>query len=163
VLRKGLVPMIPTPPYPEYPSGYTVFASAESRSLANLVHTRHLRLTLTSTAVGEVRHYDSGRALRQDVVDARVWLGIHFRFGDTAARDIGSGSPTGRWTTTSSPSTRRNSSSIDVYPTCCAKGLRVCSWPARRVRTCAGPAPRAGDGCAIGHERDRAAKAGAGA
>ena len=83
------VPMIPTPPYPEYPSGYTAFASAESRSLANLFHTRHLQLTLISTAVGGVRHYDSGRALRQDVVDARVWLGIHFRFGDTAARDMG--------------------------------------------------------------------------
>ena len=83
------VPMIPTPPYPEYPSGYTAFASAESRSLANLFHTRHLQLTLISTAVGGARHYDSGRALRQDVVDARVWLGIHFRFGDTAARDMG--------------------------------------------------------------------------
>jgi hypothetical protein len=88
-LDRTWVPMIPTPPYPEYPSGYTAFASAESRSLANLFHTRHLQLTLISTAVGGVRHYDSGRALRQDVVDARVWLGIHFRFGDTAARDMG--------------------------------------------------------------------------
>jgi hypothetical protein len=88
-LDRTWVPMIPTPPYPEYPSGYTAFASAESRSLANLFHTRHLQLTLISTAVGGVRHYDSGRALRQDVVDARMWLGIHFRFGDTAARDMG--------------------------------------------------------------------------
>jgi hypothetical protein len=83
------VPMITTPPYPEYPSGYNAFAAAESRSLANVFRTRHLRLTLISTAVGGTRHYDSGRALRQDVVDARVWLGIHFRFGDTAARDMG--------------------------------------------------------------------------
>jgi hypothetical protein len=45
---------------------------------------------LISTAVpGAVRHYDSGRAERRDVVDARVWLGIHFRFADTAARDMG--------------------------------------------------------------------------
>jgi hypothetical protein len=83
------VPMIATPPYPEYPSGYNAFAAAESRSLANVFRTRHLRLTLISTAVGGTRHYDSGRALRQDVVDARMWLGIHFRFGDTAARDMG--------------------------------------------------------------------------
>lgn len=83
------VPMIATPPYPEYPSGYNAFAAAESRSLANVFRTRHLRLTLISTAVGGTRHYDSGRALRQDVVDARIWLGIHFRFGDTAARDMG--------------------------------------------------------------------------
>lgn len=29
------------------------------------------------------------RTRRQDVVDARVWLGIHFRTADTAARDMG--------------------------------------------------------------------------
>jgi hypothetical protein len=27
--------------------------------------------------------------LRQDVVNARMWLGIHFRFGDIASRDMG--------------------------------------------------------------------------
>jgi hypothetical protein len=75
------VPMIPTPPYPEYPSGYTAFASAESRSLANLFHTRHLQLTLISTAVGEVRHYDSGRALRPDVVGDPLPLRRHRRQG----------------------------------------------------------------------------------
>ena len=60
-------------------------------SLEELFETRHLQLTLTSTAVppGVVRHSDSGRALRQDVVDARVWNGFHFRFADTAARDMG--------------------------------------------------------------------------
>ena len=43
-----------------------------------------------STAVpGVQRHYDSGRALLQDVVDARVWLGFHFRFADIASRDLG--------------------------------------------------------------------------
>ena len=30
-----------------------------------------------------------GRALRADVVNARVWLGIHFRFADVAARNLG--------------------------------------------------------------------------
>jgi hypothetical protein len=47
-------------------------------------------MTLISTAVpGTQRFYDSGSALRQDVVDARVWLGIHFRTADTASRDLG--------------------------------------------------------------------------
>jgi hypothetical protein len=46
-------------------------------------------MTLTSTAVpGAVRQYDSGRAVRADVVNARVWLGIHFRFADVAARNL---------------------------------------------------------------------------
>jgi hypothetical protein len=86
------VPLYPTPPgtppYPEYPSGFNAYNSTVTHSLENLFQTRHLQLTLTATAVPD-RHYDSGRALRQDVVDARVWLGIHFRFADTAAREMG--------------------------------------------------------------------------
>ena len=84
------VPLLTTPPYPEYPSGYNVVNSTVSHGLEDLFRTRQLQLTLISTAVpGVVRHYDSGRALRRDVVDARVWLGIHFRFADTASRDLG--------------------------------------------------------------------------
>jgi hypothetical protein len=53
-------------------------------------HPRHLQLTLTSTAAPNLpRQYDSGDVLRQDVVNARMWLGIHFRYGDTAAGDLG--------------------------------------------------------------------------
>jgi hypothetical protein len=84
------VPLLTTPPYPEYPSGYNVVNSTVTHGLENLFRTRHLQLTLGSTSVpGVQRHYDSGRALRRDVVDARVWLGIHFRFADTASRDLG--------------------------------------------------------------------------
>jgi hypothetical protein len=83
------VPLIATPAYPEYPSGYNAAAATVSRGLADVFHTRNLQLILISTAVPDVRHYDSGSALRQDVVDARVWLGIHFRTGDTVSRDLG--------------------------------------------------------------------------
>jgi hypothetical protein len=84
------VPLRPDPAYPEYPSGYNGFAAAVTRALENLFHTRRLQLTVTSTAVpGVQRHYDSGGALRRDAVDGRMWLGVHFRFADTAARDMG--------------------------------------------------------------------------
>jgi hypothetical protein len=84
------VSLLTNPPYPEYPSGYNVFNSTVTHGLEELFETRQLRLTLISTAVpGVQRHYDSGRVERRDVVDARVWLGIHFRFADTAARDMG--------------------------------------------------------------------------
>ena len=83
-------PMITNPPYPEYPSGYNAFNSTVSHGLENLFQTRHLQLTLTSAAApGVQRYYDRGNALVQDVVDARVWLGIHFRTADTAAKEIG--------------------------------------------------------------------------
>jgi hypothetical protein len=83
-------PMITTPPYPEYPSGYNAFNSTVAHGLKELFETRHLQLTLTSTAVpGAQRHYDCAGSLLQDVVDARVWEGIHFRTADTTAREIG--------------------------------------------------------------------------
>jgi hypothetical protein len=83
------VPLIPNPAYPDYPGGYNGFAAAMTRAVEQVFHTSHVQLTVTSTAVPDVRHYDSGSALRRDVVNARMWLGIHFRFADNAARDMG--------------------------------------------------------------------------
>ena len=82
-------PLLVNPNYPDYVSGYNAFAASFSQSLEEVVG-RHLDLTLISTAVpGVTRSYDRGRALRADVVNARVWLGIHFRFADVAARNLG--------------------------------------------------------------------------
>jgi hypothetical protein len=82
-------PLLTTPNYPDYVSGYNAVIASSSRALENVVGAR-LNLTLTSTAVpGVTRHYDSGTALRADVVDARIWLGIHFRTADVAARTLG--------------------------------------------------------------------------
>jgi len=84
------VPLRPDPAYPEYPSGYNGFAAAATWALERLFHTQQLQLTLISTAVpGVQRHYATGGALRQDVVNGRMWLGVHFRFADTASRDMG--------------------------------------------------------------------------
>jgi hypothetical protein len=77
------------PAYPEYPSGYNVVTAAFSGGLAGLFRSDDLDLTLTSSAVPDVRHYDSARALRVDVVNARVWLGYHFRTADVVSRDLG--------------------------------------------------------------------------
>ena len=83
-------PLLVNPPYPDYVSGYNSYTASLTRALEMLFGRGHLDLTLTSTAVpGATRHYNSGQALRADVVNARVWLGIHFRFADVAARNLG--------------------------------------------------------------------------
>jgi hypothetical protein len=83
-------PLLTTPPYPDYVSGYAGLTGAFTQALQDALDTRHLQATLTSTAVpGAVRSYDSGMSLRNDVVDARVWLGIHFRTADTGGVDMG--------------------------------------------------------------------------
>jgi len=83
------VPLATTPAYPEYPSGYNSVTAATTGALEQLFHTGQLNLTLISTAVpNATRHYDTGDAVRADVVDARVWLGFHFRFADIASRNL---------------------------------------------------------------------------
>jgi hypothetical protein len=83
-------PLVATPPYPEYPSGYNVVNSTVTHGIEELFETRHLQLTLISTAVpGVERFYDSARAERRDVINARMWNGFHFRFANTAAREMG--------------------------------------------------------------------------
>lgn len=84
------MPLLVNPPYPDYVSGYNTVTASFTRALEELFGRRRLDINLISTAVpGATRHYDSGPALRTDVVNARVWLGIHFRFADVAARTLG--------------------------------------------------------------------------
>jgi hypothetical protein len=83
-------PAVQTPPYPDWVSGYSGVVGAFSRSLARALDVQPLNINLISTAApGVIRHYDTEAALNQEVIDARVWLGIHFRFADTAGAQVG--------------------------------------------------------------------------
>jgi hypothetical protein len=84
-------PLLANPPYPDYPSGYNVIAAATARVLSRLFGP-DIDLTLTFTPAGgatQTRTFAHESDLTSAVVDARVWLGIHFRFADVAGRDIG--------------------------------------------------------------------------
>jgi len=84
------VPLLTTPPYPEFVSGYSGVTGAFTRSLQKTLGTRDLDVTLHSTAVpGAERQYDRAGALNHAVIDARIWLGIHFRSADTAGVAMG--------------------------------------------------------------------------
>ena len=52
--------------------------------------------TLAPLAVRKTRTYNRFSEAMQDVVDARVWLGIHFRFTDLEGRT--QGQRTAEWT-----------------------------------------------------------------
>ncbi|CAN5519228.1 vanadium-dependent haloperoxidase [soil metagenome] len=86
--------VIPTPPYPDYVSAYNGVMGAYTRALQDTLGTCHLALTLTSTMFPapdprHTRFYDTGGEARQQVIDARVWLGLHFRFADRAGARMG--------------------------------------------------------------------------
>lgn len=85
-------PLINTPNYPDYSSGANVVTGAMTRTLALFFGTDKLTFgvtTLAPLATQKTRIYNRFSAAAQDVVDARILLGIHFRFADTAARTQG--------------------------------------------------------------------------
>jgi len=89
----GWVSLITTPNYPDYTSGACNFASAVTTTLEHFFETDHMTFSITTTNVGptveDTRTYNRLSDANQDVVDARVYSGIHFRFADEAARKQG--------------------------------------------------------------------------
>ena len=81
--------LINNPNYPDYTSGANSVTGAMTRTLELFFGTDKLAFEVTSLAPLAVRksrwYYRFSDAAR-DVVDARVYLGIHFRFADVAAR-----------------------------------------------------------------------------
>jgi hypothetical protein len=87
----GWTPVIATPSHPEYASGHATFAAAAERVLTALVEPRAREpFTLTSpTAPGLTLTYRAWHELTEDVINARVWTGVHFRFSDDRGARLG--------------------------------------------------------------------------
>jgi hypothetical protein len=85
--------LIPAPSYPDYTSGAVNVAAATTRAMQNFFGTDRLTFSVTTTNVGptvqDTRTYQRLSDAAQEAVDARVYLGIHFRFADEAARRQG--------------------------------------------------------------------------
>jgi hypothetical protein len=82
------LPLINNPPYPEHPSGLTCAGGAMAGALAGFFGTDDIAFTVRSPASGSERSYDSFSEAVQEIVDARVWSGVHFRKGDEDAAVI---------------------------------------------------------------------------
>ena len=65
--------------HPEYPSGHACFTGGVTKSLQEFFGTRWLQVTLTSTTTGTSRTYTQLDQLVNDVENARVWGGLHYR------------------------------------------------------------------------------------
>ncbi|MGW1023845.1 vanadium-dependent haloperoxidase [Streptomyces sp. NPDC002577] len=91
-------PLLVTPPHPDYISGHTTVTGAVTRTLTGILGTSHLDLNMSSEATRTTRHYEFADQLNRDMVDARVWAGIHFRTADIAGCQAGD--RIGAWTLT---------------------------------------------------------------
>jgi hypothetical protein len=86
-------PLITTPPYPDYTSGANNVTGAATRMLKLFFGTDKRTFSATTTnplALQQTRMYDRFSDAAHDVVNARIYEGIHFRFADVVARHQGS-------------------------------------------------------------------------
>ena len=82
------LPLIPTPPYPEHPSGHTGFSGSIVETLQQFFGTD--KVTWSDTNAAGTRTFTRFSQAIDDVVDARVWSGLHFRTADEQGERIGS-------------------------------------------------------------------------
>ena len=76
--------LLPVPGHPEYPSQHGCFTAAFSDTLAAVLGTKHLDVTMPggengSPVLTTTQHFNTVNDMQKQVVDARVWLGFHFR------------------------------------------------------------------------------------
>jgi len=81
-------PMIPTPLYPDYTSGHACLTGSMANGLSYLFPSG-FDLQMSTNILGAsptvpqtaptIRHYTSAASLNADTMNARIWLGIHFR------------------------------------------------------------------------------------
>jgi hypothetical protein len=84
----GWLPLLNTPPYPDQPSGLSAASAAMAASLT-AVFGRHVRFSVTSLSSSTTRSYRSFDDAVDEVVDARVYSGIHFRKADEDGAQLG--------------------------------------------------------------------------
>jgi hypothetical protein len=98
-------PFLATPPYPDQPSGHTSLATAITMTAQRFFHTDKLSFDATNQVlyvpgtltpntdptVTATRSFTSLSQARDEVVEARILQGIHFRRADEDGVDIGKG------------------------------------------------------------------------
>ena len=81
--------LIPNPPYPDYTSGANAVMAASTRAAQLYFGENEMTVVVRKTPAGPSRQFSKFSAVRDEVVEARIYGGIHFRFADTAGRKQG--------------------------------------------------------------------------
>jgi hypothetical protein len=82
-------PLIATPPFPEHPSGHTCISGAVVETLKNFFGTDKISFSTFSAFSNSTRSFDRFSEAIKEIIDARVWAGIHFRTADVQGHVIG--------------------------------------------------------------------------
>jgi hypothetical protein len=84
-------PLAPTPGHPEYPSAHSCFTAAWADTVKSFFDNAEIPITLTSTVAGSggTRVLPDTEAVVAELVSARVYGGMHYRFSCEAGTQIG--------------------------------------------------------------------------
>jgi len=83
-------PSLSTPPFPDHPSGHSCVSGASLHAMQDFFGTDKIGFDITSSRFpGQPRHYDRFSDALKEVIDARVWGGIHFRTADVQGGVLG--------------------------------------------------------------------------
>jgi len=92
----GWRPLIGTPNHPEYPAAHGTLTSAEAEILTEALDTEIIDVDIhgfdASGPAGNLnatRHFVTAAELREQIVNARVWGGVHYRGSAEAGVDLG--------------------------------------------------------------------------
>jgi VCPO second helical-bundle domain len=87
-----------TPPYPDHPSGATAYASASMHAFASFFGSDEMGMPffLTSSRFPtdpaqprEQRSFTKFSDVTNEILEARIWAGIHFRSPDAQSEKLG--------------------------------------------------------------------------
>jgi hypothetical protein len=93
-------PLLATPTHPEYPSSHSCLTAAVAEVLTDFLGTQRINIDVTGNPalnlLHPVRHFERADDLVQELMNARVWGGLHFR--DATIKGGTLGSRVARWT-----------------------------------------------------------------
>ena len=83
-------PALVNPPFPDHPSGHGCISSSALNTVQDFFGTDKISFDVFSSRFpGQARHFDRLSAALKEIIDARVWGGIHFRTADVQGTVIG--------------------------------------------------------------------------
>jgi hypothetical protein len=83
------MPLLVTPPHPDYTSGHTCFTAASMSALLYFFGRNNIPFSAYSPASGTTRSFASFTQAIGEVIEARIWGGIHTRAADVEGAKIG--------------------------------------------------------------------------
>jgi hypothetical protein len=96
VEQSGWRPLLTTPNHPEYPAAHGSITSAMAEVFSNFLGTERFEVDIHGFDpaglpgnLNAVRHFESANDLRNEIIYARLWAGLHYHFSSVAGVVLG--------------------------------------------------------------------------